>query len=82
MHRDGGARRAIGVEELAVDLIVSTEVVHVDQESTDLDHIGQRGAGGRQDVADVLDDGARLHADVQRGRASWCRSRTGSRRRV
>ena len=69
MHRHGGACRPIGVEELAVDLIVATEVIHVDQESTDLGHVGQRRAGGGEDVADVLDDGARLHADVQRGGA-------------
>ncbi|MNR19866.1 hypothetical protein D3C85_1366800 [compost metagenome] len=69
VHRDRGAGRTIGVEVLAVDLIVSTEVVHVDQECTDFHHVGERGAGGGQDVADVLDDGACLHADVQRGGA-------------
>ena len=51
VHRHRRARRAVVTEELAVDLVVAAEVVHVDEKRHDLDDVGKRCAGGREDVA-------------------------------
>src|SRR5690606_22666486 len=66
-HRGPG--RPLLVEELGVDLVVALVVVHVHQVRGDLDEVGQRAAGGLEDVADVLDDGSGLGADVEVGDA-------------
>src|SRR5579863_2845487 len=77
--RHGGARRALVAEELAVHLVVSVEVVHADEKRAHLDHVGETGAGGGENVADVLDDAARLRADIELRRAVLARLGTGDR---
>src|SRR5689334_23764146 len=68
MDSNSCARRAGLVEVLTVDLVVTTEVVHRHQVGRDADQILQPGADRGEDVADVLQYGARLLADVERNR--------------
>src|SRR5688572_9707016 len=63
------ARGAVGREELGVDLVVTAEVVHVDEERAEVDDVAQRGAGGVEDRCELLDDSASLDADVELRRA-------------
>src|SRR6516162_3946917 len=65
MHGDRGSRRALMVEVLAVDLVISLEVVHVHEEGRYLGEVAQVRSGTGQDVAHVLDYGAGLGADVE-----------------
>src|SRR5438067_13200781 len=69
VHGDGGARGPGFVEELAVDLVVAAEVVHVHQIRGQRYDVREVRAGLAEDVADVLDDRAGLRPDVQRGSA-------------
>ncbi len=65
MHGYGGSRRAIVSEILAIDFVVSGEVIHVDEVGGDLDHILQSCPRAAQNVADIFDHGASLHANVE-----------------
>ena len=69
MHGDRRARGPGVIEIFGPHFVVSREVVHVDEVARDLDAVGERCAFSGEDVANVLDDGAGLRADVETGRA-------------
>src|SRR6516165_1099404 len=65
MHGDGGSRRALMVEILAVDLIVSGEVIHIYEKNRYLGDVAQTRPGTGENVAHILDCGTSLHTDVE-----------------
>ena len=65
MHGDRRARRAGVIEMFGPYFVVTAEIVHIDEVTRDLHAVRERRAFNRQDVANVLDHGARLLANVQ-----------------
>src|SRR5450830_27537 len=69
MNRHRRACGAIVIEVFPVYLVITAEVVHVDEESRDFNDVRQLGADAMQDAADILDHGACLRFDVEFGGA-------------
>ncbi len=67
MHGDGGSGRTIVSEKFPIDFVVAAEIVHVHQVSRNLDDVAKLRSRALQDVANVLENGAGLHADVEMG---------------
>jgi len=65
-HLDRGACGRRALEPLAVDLVDRGKVVHVTEKDRGLDNIGKAGAGRLQDVAEIVQDLARLRGHVAR----------------
>src|SRR5215469_2975343 len=68
MDGNRSSRRTLMVEVLAIDLVVSREVIHVDEKGRYLGDVAQIRSGTGQNVAHVLDHRAGLLADVKAGR--------------
>src|SRR5215469_1711013 len=65
MDGNRSSRRTLMVEVLAIDLVVSCEVIHVDEKGRYLGNVAQIGSGTGQNVAHVLDHRAGLRTDVE-----------------
>lgn len=65
MDSDSSTGWAVIVEIFSIDLVVSLEVVHVDEEAGDLNDILQVGAYTAKDVPDILYNGTCLLADIE-----------------
>jgi hypothetical protein len=77
MNRDCGARGAVVIEKFAVNFVVSSEVIHVDEKRIDLDDIFESHAFAGKNVANVLDNGAGLSADIEASCAQMIDFRAG-----
>src|SRR5580704_390733 len=69
MNSYGGARRAVFVEILVVDLVVTGEIVHVHQVGGNFDDVALVRSDAGMGVANIVDDGWSLRANIELHRA-------------
>src|ERR1700679_3552119 len=79
MDGDGGACRPVFIEVLVVDLVVAGKIVHVHQVAGNLDQVAETCADAGKNVADIVQDGAGLRADIELRRAQRVDFRPGDR---
>src|SRR5277367_268815 len=77
MDGDGGARGTVFGEVLVVNFVVAGEIVHVHEVTGNFDDIAQFRAHAGENVADIVDDGAGLRANVELRRAQGVGFRAG-----
>src|SRR6516164_3531048 len=69
MHSNRSSRRALVVEVLAIHIVISGKVVHVDEKCRYLSDVAQRRSSTGQNVAHILNYRAGLRADIEASRA-------------